>query len=351
MKTTDFIRESIGEDADAMHKDHEVQMARADCYNAAKNAIELHKMLSGISEMQGLEGWVSEKITLANDYLKTVREYLEYEAMSQQQSMLPEFTFESAEQQFNQMLNEDELNEDWKSALAGGALAASMALGGAGGAHAQDVPRDAPAATAQADAPVPLSQRYTKGIDFSGAAYTITADGKEYKWGGRDAEYTGKGQIVTVPASLIGIRGLKPVQVILAPDGKYYHAPTNEGVDFDKIRQDAEAHLKTSLDKQSDERIAKAREPKPGFMQQVGQKQIGMIKGAFKGAAKGLRGEKFEEGKKPVTEMTAGGTGAGAMGAVVKRLGEKGQGPGTGVPKKVNNVLRRTAPKIGKGIY
>ena len=110
MKTSDFIKESIGEDADAMHKDHEVQMARADCYNAAKNAIELHKMLSGISEMQGLEGWVSEKITLANDYLKTVREYLEYEAMSQQQSMLPEFTFEGAEKQFNKMLNEDEFN-------------------------------------------------------------------------------------------------------------------------------------------------------------------------------------------------------------------------------------------------
>jgi hypothetical protein len=31
---------------------------------------------------QGLEGWVSEKITLANDYLKTVREYLEYELMT-----------------------------------------------------------------------------------------------------------------------------------------------------------------------------------------------------------------------------------------------------------------------------
>ena len=79
MKTQDFIKEGyIADDADAMHKDHEVQMARQDCYNAAKNAIELHSLLKNVSEMQGLEGWVSEKLTLAADYLKTVKEYLEY---------------------------------------------------------------------------------------------------------------------------------------------------------------------------------------------------------------------------------------------------------------------------------
>lgn len=73
------IKESLGEDADVMEQDHEVQMARADCFHAAKNAIELHSILKGISERQGLEGWVSEKITLAADYLRTVKEYLEYE--------------------------------------------------------------------------------------------------------------------------------------------------------------------------------------------------------------------------------------------------------------------------------
>lgn len=73
------IKESLGEDADVMEQDHEVQMARADCFHAAKNAIELHRILKGISERQGLEGWVSEKITLAADYLRTVKEYLEYE--------------------------------------------------------------------------------------------------------------------------------------------------------------------------------------------------------------------------------------------------------------------------------
>lgn len=73
------IKESLGQDADVMEQDHEVQMARADCFHAAKHAIELHQILKGISERQGLEGWVSEKITLAADYLRTVKEYLEYE--------------------------------------------------------------------------------------------------------------------------------------------------------------------------------------------------------------------------------------------------------------------------------
>ena len=107
MKTQDFIKEGyIADDADAMHKDHEVQMARQDCYNSAKNAIELHNLLKNVSEMQGLEGWVSEKLALAADYLKTVKEYLEYDLMSKNESM-PEFNMESAEKQFEDLVNED----------------------------------------------------------------------------------------------------------------------------------------------------------------------------------------------------------------------------------------------------
>ena len=102
MKTTDFIKESIGADADAMHQDHEVQLARQDCYNAAKDAIALHKMLAAASEEQGLEGWISEKLTLAADYLKTVKDHFEYDQLTQSQSLLPEFTFEAAEEQFQQ---------------------------------------------------------------------------------------------------------------------------------------------------------------------------------------------------------------------------------------------------------
>lgn len=65
--------------------DHEVEMALSDLYHAAKNAKQLHDMVSNISEEQGLEGWVQEKIIKAADYLNTVREYLEHkQAMSEQ---------------------------------------------------------------------------------------------------------------------------------------------------------------------------------------------------------------------------------------------------------------------------
>lgn len=84
MKPTDFLPEkhSIGQAAVDMHVDHEIQMAREECYHAATNAMELHRMLKHITEQEGLQAWASEKITLANDYLRTVKEWLEYEIMS-----------------------------------------------------------------------------------------------------------------------------------------------------------------------------------------------------------------------------------------------------------------------------
>jgi hypothetical protein len=108
MKTTDFITENqfIGDDAHAMHTDHEVQMSRSDCYSAAKYAIELHKLLKNVSEMHGLDGWVSEKLTLANDYLRTVHEYLTHE-MSHPEEIMPEvFTAALAEARFAELLGE-----------------------------------------------------------------------------------------------------------------------------------------------------------------------------------------------------------------------------------------------------
>ncbi|CAB4221074.1 Twin-arginine translocation pathway, signal sequence, bacterial/archaeal [uncultured Caudovirales phage] len=81
MKPIDFIPEKhpIVQAAESMHMDHEVQMAREECYHSASNAMELHRMLKKISEEDGLPGWASEKITLANDYLRNVKEWLEYE--------------------------------------------------------------------------------------------------------------------------------------------------------------------------------------------------------------------------------------------------------------------------------
>jgi hypothetical protein len=192
----------------------------------------------------------------------------------------------------NDIFNIDEnmLDEGWKDVVAGGALAAGLAFGG--GAQAQTAPVDAPAISA------PTQQsavsRYTPGVEYS-APYVITFNGKDYNFAGRDANAPKGGQKITVGAGAVGIRGLKPTDVILSNDGKYYIAPMDETIDFDQIRRDADASLKATIDKQSDARIAAAKQPKPGFFQQVGQKQIGMVKGAVKGAMKGLRGEPLEE--------------------------------------------------------
>jgi len=102
------LQEGLGQEADVMEQDHEVQMARADCFYAAKNAIELHKLLKNISEAQGLEGWVSEKITLAADYLSTVKEYLEYELISKSTiSVLPNKNPDDYNVMFSQYMGEN----------------------------------------------------------------------------------------------------------------------------------------------------------------------------------------------------------------------------------------------------
>lgn len=82
MKSSHFLGENFVEDAHSVHQDHEVQMAREELYHAAESALRLHKLLRNVDESQGLEGWVSSKITLANDYLRTVLDYMEYELMT-----------------------------------------------------------------------------------------------------------------------------------------------------------------------------------------------------------------------------------------------------------------------------
>ena len=64
--------------------DHEVEMARSDLFSAAKNAKQVYEMIQSVSEDEGLEGWVQEKIIKANDYLNTIREYLEGKQIQQE---------------------------------------------------------------------------------------------------------------------------------------------------------------------------------------------------------------------------------------------------------------------------
>ena len=60
-------------------KDHEVGMGKSQMYHAMKNAKAIHDMLQQVSEREGIEGWVASKLTKASDYLKVVKDYLEYE--------------------------------------------------------------------------------------------------------------------------------------------------------------------------------------------------------------------------------------------------------------------------------
>ena len=62
-----------------IHDDHEVDMAKAQVYRAAKCAMEIHKMLKMVGE---LEGWMQAKITLAADYLEAVSSNLEYDLIA-----------------------------------------------------------------------------------------------------------------------------------------------------------------------------------------------------------------------------------------------------------------------------
>lgn len=63
--------------------DHEVEMARSDLFQAAKNAKQIYELIADLTEEEGLEGWVQEKIIKANDYLNTVREYLEHKQVQE----------------------------------------------------------------------------------------------------------------------------------------------------------------------------------------------------------------------------------------------------------------------------
>jgi hypothetical protein len=78
-KQNEAVKEGLGDLAHLAEKDHEVQMARAELYKLAKYAIKLHEMLKGISEREGLEGWVQSKITKSADMIGSVYHHLDYQ--------------------------------------------------------------------------------------------------------------------------------------------------------------------------------------------------------------------------------------------------------------------------------
>ncbi len=81
-KLTKLDEGGLSDMAIEAEKDHEVQMARSDLYKAANYAINIHKMLKNVNEMEGIEGWVAAKITKAADYLGSVKHYMEGDQMA-----------------------------------------------------------------------------------------------------------------------------------------------------------------------------------------------------------------------------------------------------------------------------
>ena len=100
--------QSIGHDSHAMHQEHQLHMLREECYHCASNAMQLHELMSSMQSHDEIAPWAAEKISLANDYLKTVKEYLEYQVIDPMQDhQMP--TFESYANRLNALLESSSL--------------------------------------------------------------------------------------------------------------------------------------------------------------------------------------------------------------------------------------------------
>jgi hypothetical protein len=97
------MSEGLGDMAHMAEQDHEVQMARAELYKIAKYAIKLHDMLKGVSEAEGIEGWMQSKITKAADYMGSVYHTMEYDTVSESKKFKSTLTQEQATEYKSQL--------------------------------------------------------------------------------------------------------------------------------------------------------------------------------------------------------------------------------------------------------
>ena len=99
------IKEGLADLAQVAEQDHEVQMARAELYKLAKYSIKLHEMLKGVSEREGLEGWVQSKITKAADYISSVYHHLDYDMNMGEDKEISEKAVSKKQQRFMGMVH------------------------------------------------------------------------------------------------------------------------------------------------------------------------------------------------------------------------------------------------------
>ena len=74
---------------DVNHTDHEVSMAKSQLLSSVKSAVRIAKHLKDTSETEGLEGWVASKLTLSEEYLQTVADYMDGEELQEGYKVLP----------------------------------------------------------------------------------------------------------------------------------------------------------------------------------------------------------------------------------------------------------------------
>jgi len=74
---------------DANHTDHEVSMAKSQLLSTVKSSVRIAKHLKDKSEEEGLEGWVASKLTMAEDYLQNVADYMDGNKIDEGYKVLP----------------------------------------------------------------------------------------------------------------------------------------------------------------------------------------------------------------------------------------------------------------------
>jgi hypothetical protein len=77
----DMFAESLDEDLDLGHEDHEPHMIKSELYQIAKYAIELYKMVDQFDSEAEVDfpAWWQSKITKANSMVSSAKHYLEFE--------------------------------------------------------------------------------------------------------------------------------------------------------------------------------------------------------------------------------------------------------------------------------
>lgn len=368
MKPTEFIVEtsSIAQEADIMHRDHEVQMARSDCYNAANYAIQLHRLLKNISEAEGLDGWVSEKITLANDYLRSVYEYLRHEEEHTEDDMMV-FAEDAANYAFSKLLNESlrdgeyyvyevtfddgsstkiKTSNDWFDAKTYYAKRGKNVVKAeqVGGIHSDNF----------------VSPRRTSGLDQDKQDQTNQAL-RNYDRGltkGIEEEYpaTATKPIVGQAPTVAAGAAVPPTAVTQKPAAGANLKPTPT---LPGTAGAGKAGQPTNPELYTDPRLTPGaakpvqesyvgRETKEGTWRVFKNGQAVAVAGPFKSREEASAWIKKQSKKSVKESASAGATGAG--GIAVSMSGGNGK-PGTGKPKKIGNAAKMKKVQYGKGIY